>query len=50
MQRIKQIVNYINISNAEMEKGKLRCDANISLSKKGSGNLSKNRNQKYQLF
>lgn len=37
MQRIKQIVNYINISNAEMEKGKLRCDANISLSKKGSG-------------
>lgn len=36
MQRIKQIVNYINISNAEMEKGKLRCDANISLSKKGS--------------
>ena len=37
MQRIKQIINYINISNAEMEKGKLRCDANISLSKKGSG-------------
>ena len=37
MQRIKQIVNYINISNAEMEKGKLRCDANISLSKKDSG-------------
>ena len=37
MQRVKQIINYINISNAEMEKGKLRCDANISLSKKGSG-------------
>ena len=37
MQRVKQIVNFINISNAEMEKGKLRCDANISLSKKGSG-------------
>ena len=39
MQRIKQIVNYINISNAEMEKGKLRCDANISLSKKENGYL-----------
>ncbi|MFL2511398.1 MAG: Asp-tRNA(Asn)/Glu-tRNA(Gln) amidotransferase subunit GatB [Candidatus Neomarinimicrobiota bacterium] len=37
MQRVKQIINYINISNAEMEKGKLRCDANISLSEKGSG-------------
>ena len=37
MQRVKQIINYIDISNAEMEKGKLRCDANISLSKKGSG-------------
>lgn len=37
MQRVKQIVNFINISNAEMDKGKLRCDANISLSKKGSG-------------
>ncbi len=39
MQRVKQIVNYIDISSAEMEKGKLRCDANISLSKKGSGNF-----------
>ena len=39
MQRVKQIVNYIDISCAEMEKGKLRCDANISLSKKGSGNF-----------
>ncbi len=36
MQRVKQIINYISISNAEMEQGKLRCDANISLSKKGS--------------
>ncbi|MDG1268501.1 MAG: Asp-tRNA(Asn)/Glu-tRNA(Gln) amidotransferase subunit GatB [Candidatus Marinimicrobia bacterium] len=35
IQRIKQIVNYIAISNAEMEQGKLRCDANISLKKKG---------------
>ena len=39
MQRVKQIINYIDISNAEMDKGKLRCDANISLSKKGSGKL-----------
>ena len=35
IQRIKQIVNYIMISNAEMEQGKLRCDANISIKKKG---------------
>jgi aspartyl-tRNA(Asn)/glutamyl-tRNA(Gln) amidotransferase subunit B len=35
IQRIKQIVNYIAISNAEMEQGKLRCDANISIKKKG---------------
>ncbi len=35
IQRIKQIVNYITISNAEMEQGKLRCDANISIKKKG---------------
>ena len=35
IQRIKQIVNYISISSAEMEQGKLRCDANISLKKKG---------------
>ena len=34
VQRIKQIVNYILISNAEMEQGKLRCDANISIKKK----------------
>ena len=36
IQRIKQIVNYILISNAEMEQGKLRCDANISIKKKNS--------------
>ena len=36
IQRIKQIVNYIAISNAEMEQGKLRCDANISIKKKGA--------------
>ncbi len=36
VQRIKQIVNYILISNAEMEKGKLRCDANISIKKKNT--------------
>ena len=36
VQRIKQIVNYIFISNAEMEQGKLRCDANISIKKKNT--------------
>ena len=36
VQRVKQLVNYIGISKAEMEKGKLRCDANISLKHKNS--------------
>ena len=39
IQRIKQVVNYILISNAEMEQGKLRCDANISIKKKNSKKL-----------
>ena len=36
VQRVKQLVDYIGISKAEMEKGKLRCDANISLKQKNS--------------
>jgi aspartyl-tRNA(Asn)/glutamyl-tRNA(Gln) amidotransferase subunit B len=39
VQRIRQIVNFLDISNGKMEEGNLRCDANISLKKKNSQNL-----------
>ena len=31
LQKLKKIIRYINVSDADMEKGQLRCDANISL-------------------
>jgi len=33
---LKLILQYINVSDCDMEKGTLRCDANISLRKKGN--------------
>ncbi|OGH56266.1 MAG: glutaminyl-tRNA synthase (glutamine-hydrolyzing) subunit B [Candidatus Lindowbacteria bacterium RIFCSPLOWO2_12_FULL_62_27] len=36
---LKQIVRYIGVSDCDMEKGSLRCDANVSLRPAGSGKL-----------
>lgn len=39
LQELQKIVRYINVSDANMEKGQLRCDANISLRPKGDWKL-----------
>jgi len=36
---LKSIIQYLEVSDCDMEKGTLRCDANISLRPKGSGQL-----------
>ncbi len=39
MQKLRMILRYVGASNADMEKGELRCDANISIRPKGSTEL-----------
>lgn len=40
LRELRAIMRVLAISDADMEKGHLRCDANISLSEKGSGKLN----------
>jgi len=35
MEKLRQILRYVEVCSGDMEKGSLRCDANISLSKDG---------------
>ena len=39
LEKLRNIMRYIGVSNADMEKGQLRCDVNISLKPKGSDKL-----------
>lgn len=39
LQELRKLLRYIGISNADMEKGQLRCDANISLREVGATEL-----------
>ena len=39
LEKIKQILQYLEICDGNMEEGSLRCDANISLRKKGDSTL-----------
>lgn len=40
LQELQRIIRTIGVSDADMEKGQLRCDANISLREKGSDKLN----------
>ncbi|MCM8772489.1 MAG: Asp-tRNA(Asn)/Glu-tRNA(Gln) amidotransferase subunit GatB [candidate division WOR-3 bacterium] len=39
LEKLKQILEYLEISDCNMEEGSLRCDANISVRKKGTKEL-----------
>lgn len=41
LRELRKLMRYLEVSNADMEKGQLRCDANISVRKKGEEKLGK---------
>lgn len=41
LQEVRKIVRYLGVGDGNMEEGSLRCDANISLRKKGASELGK---------
>lgn len=38
--RLRQLLRWVGVSDADMEKGQLRCDANVSIRKKGETHLN----------
>ncbi|RKY88749.1 Asp-tRNA(Asn)/Glu-tRNA(Gln) amidotransferase GatCAB subunit B [candidate division KSB1 bacterium] len=39
LKKLKQVLSYLDISDCNMEEGSLRCDANVSIRKKGEKSL-----------
>ena len=45
---LRNLIVYAGISDCDMEKGQMRCDANVSLKPKGSDQLAAHRDEESQ--